>query len=160
MVGMMIAMATGMLSSLLIGTLLGVWIGKMFVATEVAMLIGMIIGFWTGRPIHLIAAIDGLLAGLMGGMMGAMLGVMVVKEAPIITFAFVFLSVTFSNLLLMFLIRKEASTSSSTQKGSFLFHPYYIRFAISLLVVLIILLSCAVYFQPTLFIQPVHPHHH
>lgn len=159
MTGMMIAMATGMLSSLLVGTILGVCIGKMFIATEIAMFVGMIVGFWTGRPIHLIASIDGLLAGMMGGMMGAMLGVMVVNEAPVFTLAFLTVSFTLSNILIVFLIRIEVITSSGMQKGQFLLHPYFPPFLLTILFALTILLCFAAYLQPTIAIHPHSPGH-
>jgi hypothetical protein len=46
------------------------------VPTIIAVLLGMVVGFAAGKPVSLMAAMDGMAAGIMGGMMGAMLGAM------------------------------------------------------------------------------------
>ncbi|WP_236703131.1 cupredoxin domain-containing protein [Paenibacillus xylanivorans] len=78
MPGMMIAMAVGMMSSLTLGIQLGIVFPRdLTVPSVTAILFGLGAGYFTGKPISLLAALDGMLAGIMGGMMGAMLGVMV-----------------------------------------------------------------------------------
>lgn len=78
MAGMMIAMTNAMMASISLGAILGTFITDkdLTIPTIASVLIGMIVGYLTGRPISLMASIDGLTAGIMGGMMGSMLGVM------------------------------------------------------------------------------------
>ncbi|WP_024633281.1 MULTISPECIES: cupredoxin domain-containing protein [Paenibacillus] len=77
MPGMMVAMTVGMMSSLALGVQLGILFPRdLTVPSITAILFGLGAGYFTGKPISLLAALDGMLAGIMGGMMGAMLGVM------------------------------------------------------------------------------------
>ncbi|MDN4603798.1 MULTISPECIES: cupredoxin domain-containing protein [Paenibacillus] len=77
MPGMMIAMSIGMMSSLALGFQLGiVFDHDLAVPSIIAILFGLGIGYFTGKPISVLASLDGMLAGIMGGMMGAMLGSM------------------------------------------------------------------------------------
>jgi plastocyanin len=109
---MMISMTAGMMSSLLIGTVLGTLTeGQLVFPTINAVLAGMVVGFCTGKPISLMAALDGLMAGIMGGMMGAMLGVMVISQTPSIVVGFVDLIFVVVMLLLVKLIKEEADIS-------------------------------------------------
>lgn len=81
MAGMMIAMTVGMMTSITLGALLGLLFDhNLTYASMAAIIIGMIAGYLTGKPISLMAAMDGMMAGIMGGMMGAMLGVMLIPE--------------------------------------------------------------------------------
>ncbi|MFS0874057.1 cupredoxin domain-containing protein [Paenibacillus xylanilyticus] len=77
MPGMMIAMSIGMMSSLALGFQLGiVFDHDLAVPTIIAILFGLGTGYFTGKPVSVLASLDGMLAGIMGGMMGAMLGSM------------------------------------------------------------------------------------
>jgi hypothetical protein len=78
MAGMMIAMTNSMMVSISLGAILGTFIQDkdLTIPTVTSVSIGMIVGYITGRPVSLMASIDGLTAGIMGGMMGSMLGVM------------------------------------------------------------------------------------
>jgi hypothetical protein len=76
---------------------------------------GMAVGFLTGKPIHLIASLDGVLTGIMGGMMDAMLSVMIQTESPIITLAYLIFVFTLSCILIIFLIRKEVLKNESSE---------------------------------------------
>lgn len=78
MPGMMIAMTIGMMSSLVLGVQLGIVFPRdLTVPSIAAILFGLGAGYFTGKPISILATLDGMLAGIMGGMMGAMLGVMI-----------------------------------------------------------------------------------
>ncbi|WP_051271207.1 hypothetical protein [Shimazuella kribbensis] len=160
MTGMMISMGIAMVSSLLLGTILGALIGEMFGATEITIFIGMLVGFCTGKPIHFIASLDGLLAGIMGGMMGVMLGVMIRNESPIITLAYLIFVFTLSCILMISLIRKEISDSSKVQGKLFLGHLYYMCLLFTILLGLTILLILAIYLNPTLPIYNPSDHMH
>ncbi|CAM4527853.1 cupredoxin domain-containing protein [Paenibacillus xylanexedens] len=77
MTGMMIAMSIGMMSSLALGFQLGiVFDHDLSVPSIIAILFGLGIGYFAGKPVSVLASLDGMLAGIMGGMMGAMLGSM------------------------------------------------------------------------------------
>lgn len=87
MAGMMIAMTAGMMSSLALGVILGVVMNRdLTLSTMIAILFGMGIGYLTGKPVSLMAALDGMMAGIMGGMMGAMLGVMLIVSDIMLLF--------------------------------------------------------------------------
>ncbi|WP_336775207.1 hypothetical protein [Paenibacillus sp. MMO-58] len=77
MAGMMIAMTVGMMSSLALGVQLGIVFQRdLTISSIIAVLFGLGAGYFTGKPVSIMASLDGMLAGIMGGMMGAMLGVM------------------------------------------------------------------------------------
>ncbi|MDQ0169517.1 cupredoxin domain-containing protein [Paenibacillus tundrae] len=77
MPGMMIAMSIGMMASLSLGFQLGVLFNHdLAVPSMIAILLGLGTGYFAGKPISVLASLDGMLAGIMGGMMGAMLGSM------------------------------------------------------------------------------------
>ena len=77
MPGMMIAMSIGMMSSLALGFQLGiVFDHDLAVPSIIAILFGLGTGYFTGKPVSVLASLDGMLSGIMGGMMGAMLGSM------------------------------------------------------------------------------------
>ncbi|MGG0288825.1 hypothetical protein ABEY41_27885 [Peribacillus butanolivorans] len=77
MTGMMVAMIMGMASSTAIGLISGViFKGDLTLSTIVAMSFSIIVGILVGKPIGLLAMVEGIAAGIMGGMMGAMLGEM------------------------------------------------------------------------------------
>jgi uncharacterized membrane protein YfcA len=106
MTGMMIAMTLAMVSSVPIGLLLGVWYQPdLNVPSFMGVLFGMVIGFLAGKPISLMAAMDGMLAGMMGGMMGVMFGNMLSDPTPMIWFVdFIFIVMIF---MFFFLIKEE-----------------------------------------------------
>jgi hypothetical protein len=122
MVGMMIAMAIGMISSLPLGLIAGLYTEDFSKATLIAVLYGLATGYWAGKPVSLMASIDGMLSGLMGGMMGAMLGGMLTSNRMmmLVLFLFVFLFIMF---VLLQLIRQETGNGKPGNRlwsGSFL----------------------------------------
>jgi hypothetical protein len=75
--------------------------------TMVSVILGIGLGYLTGRPVHIVATLDGMLAGIMGGLMGPMLGVMVAIENPLLMVGFldcVFIGMIFT---LVFFIREH-----------------------------------------------------
>ncbi|MDT8900137.1 cupredoxin domain-containing protein [Anaeroselena agilis] len=118
MAAMMIAMTVAMMSSILIGAVLGTLAnGSLLLPTVTAVSTGMIAGYFTGKPVSLMAAIDGMMAGIMGGMMGAMLGVMVLYQLPEYMIAFVNLIFLVVMFFLVKLIREEAGVSENNGKA-------------------------------------------
>lgn len=118
MAGMMIAMTAAMMSSILIGAVLGTLAsGNLLLPTVTAVSTGMLAGYFTGKPVSLMAAIDGMMAGIMGGMMGAMLGVMVLYQMPEYMIAFVNLIFIVVMFFLVKLIREEADVSEKSSKA-------------------------------------------
>ncbi|WP_405152684.1 cupredoxin domain-containing protein [Paenibacillus sp. FSL K6-0108] len=116
MPGMMIAMTIGMMSSLVLGVQLGIVFPRdLTVPSIAAILFGLGAGYFTGKPISILASLDGMLAGIMGGMMGAMLGVMIGPSYIMMIFVdilFIFIfSVAFQ------LSNQEANTSDKTNKN-------------------------------------------
>ncbi|MFB5763238.1 cupredoxin domain-containing protein [Paenibacillus medicaginis] len=96
MAGMMTAMTVGMMSSLALGVQLGiVFQYDLTVPSIIAILFGLGAGYFTGKPVSLMAALDGMLAGIMGGMMGAMLGAML---------GFSYIMVLFVDILFIFIM--------------------------------------------------------
>lgn len=96
MAGMMIAMTVGMISSLALGFQLGlVFQHSLEVPSIIAILFGLGAGYFIGKPVSLMAALDGMLAGIMGGLMGAMLGAMV---------GFSYMMVLFIDILFIFIM--------------------------------------------------------
>lgn len=119
MAAMMIAMTAAMMSSMLIGTVLGTLSkGNLFFPTVLSVSIGMITGYYTGKPVSLMAAIDGMMAGIMGGMMGSMLGVMVLYQLPAFMIAFINLIFIVVMFFLVRLINEEAGVSEKGSKSA------------------------------------------
>ncbi len=111
MAGMMIAMTNAMMSSVALGTILGVISDvELSTPTMIAVVFGMIVGYFTGKPISLMAALDGLGAGVMGGMMGAMLGVMLFPTKVSITIVFILAVFVIVNIVLLKVIDEEISS--------------------------------------------------
>jgi hypothetical protein len=116
MAGMMIAMTVGMMSSLALGVVLGVTIQHdLTLSTIIAVLFGMGAGYLTGKPISLMAALDGMMAGIMGGMMGAMLGVMLVVSDTLVLFIDIIFIFVMS--VLIQLIDEETGKTKVTNEG-------------------------------------------
>jgi hypothetical protein len=115
MAGMMVAMTNSMMVSISLGAILGTFSANKDLALPmiVSVSIGMIIGYLTGRPVSLMAAIDGLTAGIMGGMMGSMLGVML--HTKTIDFIIYFVDVIFV-LVMVLLIRMIDEEIKSRQE--------------------------------------------
>ncbi|BBH20772.1 hypothetical protein Back11_21170 [Paenibacillus baekrokdamisoli] len=116
MAGMMIAMTIGMIASIAFGTLIGLlYRPDLTTPTIAAVLFGMVCGYLSGKPIRLIAALDGMLAGIMGGMMGAMLGVMIESKGTVIV---LFIDVVFIFVLLVLhqFISEESSVTRQSQE--------------------------------------------
>ncbi|WP_337035117.1 cupredoxin domain-containing protein [Paenibacillus illinoisensis] len=116
MAGMMVAMTVGMMSSLALGVQLGiVFQHDLTIPSIIAILFGLGAGYFTGKPVSLLASLDGMLAGIMGGMMGAMLGVMIGPS---------YIVVLFVDILFIFILSvalqladQEAENSQKTNKS-------------------------------------------
>jgi uncharacterized membrane protein (DUF441 family)/plastocyanin len=119
MAGMMVAMTNAMMSSIAIGAILGTVIQDkdLTIPTIASVSIGMVVGYLTGRPVSLMASIDGLTAGIMGGMMGSMLGVMLQPKSIDVMIYFIDIVFIFVLVLLIRLIDEE--TKSSKQETSY-----------------------------------------
>jgi thiamine transporter ThiT len=116
MPGMMIAMTTGMMSSLVLGVQLGILFPRdLTVPSIAAILFGLGAGYFTGKPISILATLDGMLAGIMGGMMGAMLGVMI--GPSYIMMIFVDILFIFILSVALQLSNQETDTSDKTNKS-------------------------------------------
>lgn len=113
MAGMMISMTNSMMSSVAIGSILGILIQDkdLSMPTIISVTLGMIVGFMTGRPVSLMAAIDGLTAGIMGGMMGSMLGVMLQPKSTDVMIYFIDIVFVAVIVLLIRLIDEETKTN-------------------------------------------------
>lgn len=114
MAGMMISMTNAMMTSIAIGTILGtLFVNKDLTIPMIASVsIGMIMGYITGRPVSLMASLDGLTAGIMGGMMGSMLGVMLQPKS--IDLVIYFIDVVF--VLIIFILIRLIDDESKTNK--------------------------------------------
>ncbi|PYY25897.1 cupredoxin domain-containing protein [Paenibacillus illinoisensis] len=116
MSGMMIAMSIGMMSSIALGFQLGiVFDHDLAIPSIIAILFGLGVGYLTGKPISVLASLDGMLAGIMGGMMGAMLGSML---------SFTYIMVLFIDIVFIFiffvvlqLISSESVERKKTNKS-------------------------------------------
>ncbi|MEW4428188.1 cupredoxin domain-containing protein [Paenibacillus pabuli] len=116
MSGMMIAMSIGMMSSIALGFQLGiVFDHDLAIPSIIAILFGLGVGYLTGKPISVLASLDGMLAGIMGGMMGAMLGSML---------GFTYIMVLFIDIVFIFiffvvlqLISSESMERKKTNKS-------------------------------------------
>jgi hypothetical protein len=113
MAGMMISMTNAMMVSISIGVILGSIIQDkdLTIPTILSVSIGMIVGYLTGRPVSLMASLDGLTAGIMGGMMGSMLGVMLQPKSMDIMIYFVDVGFVLVMVLLVRLIDDETKTN-------------------------------------------------
>ncbi|WP_166240124.1 cupredoxin domain-containing protein [Paenibacillus turpanensis] len=113
MAGMMISMTIAMMSSIALGVILGVVAQPdLTIPTITAILAGMLAGYASGKPISLMAAMDGMLAAIMGGMMGAMLGAMLTVSSEIMLL-FVDILFIFIMSVLNQLIDEESGRKSS-----------------------------------------------
>lgn len=112
MAGMMIAMTNSMMVSISLGAILGTFIQNkdLTIPTIASVSIGMIVGYLTGRPVSLMASIDGLTAGIMGGMMGSMLGVMLQPKSIDVMIYFIDVVFVLVMVLLIGMIDEETKT--------------------------------------------------
>lgn len=116
MPGMMIAMTVAMMSSLALGVQLGIVFPRdLTVPSITAILLGLAAGYFTGKPISILATLDGMLAGIMGGMMGAMLGAMV--GPSYIMMIFVDILFVFILSVALQLANQETDTNDKTNKS-------------------------------------------
>jgi hypothetical protein len=115
MTGMMIAMTNAMMASISLGAILGTFIQDkdLTIPTITSVSIGMIVGYMTGRPVSLMASIDGLTAGIMGGMMGSMLGVMLQAKSIDVMIYFIDIVFVLVLVLLIRLIDEETKTKKN-----------------------------------------------
>lgn len=113
MTGMVVAMTNSMMTSVAIGTFLGISIQDkdLAIPTIIAVSIGMVVGYGTGRPISLMASLEGFSAGIMGGMMGAMLGVMLSPQSAEIIVYFIDVINFFISVLLLRIMDEEMKTN-------------------------------------------------
>jgi hypothetical protein len=90
----------------------------------------MAVGNFTGKPIYLVASLDGLLAGIMGGICG-MLGAMAPPENPVLIVGFMNVVFIVIMLFLLRLIRQETlrldgpnGTNPVAIHGESTLHPF------------------------------------
>jgi ribose/xylose/arabinose/galactoside ABC-type transport system permease subunit len=109
MAGMIINMTNSMMASIALGSILGIYAKDMDLTSPIIISVsfGMIVGFITGRPISLLASLEGIMAGVMGGMMGAMLGVMLQPNSAQMMVAFLDLIYILVTALLLRVIDQE-----------------------------------------------------
>lgn len=115
MTGMIVSMTNSTMTSMSFGTILGILIqdkGLTF-PTMIAVSIGMIVGYITGKPISLIASLDGITAGIMGGMMGTMLGIMLQPNSTQIMIFFIDIIYILVTVLLLRVIDQDTKTNQN-----------------------------------------------
>jgi uncharacterized membrane protein (DUF441 family) len=148
MAGMMIAMTNAMMTGIALGVILGTFIQDkdLTIPTIASVSIGMIVGYITGRPVSLMASIDGLTAGIMGGMMGSMLGVMLQPKSIDLMIYFIDAVFVFIMVLLIRLIDEEAKTNKqeSINWKPLIANPF-------LLVALLVFMGVLVFGKGTIF---------
>ncbi|WP_088042303.1 cupredoxin domain-containing protein [Bacillus sp. EAC] len=148
MTGMMISMTNSMMTSIALGTLLGVFAESkdLTIPTIAAITIGVIIGYLNGRPVSLMASLDGVTAAIMGGMMGSMLGVMLQPKSIDIMVYFIDILFVFVFVILIRLIGEETreKKQESLVKKPLIANPI-------VLVVLLVFMGVFVFGKTTLF---------
>lgn len=119
MTGMMIAMTNSMMVSISLGAIIGTFIKDkdLTIPTIASVLIGGIVGYLTGRPVSLMASIDGLTAGIMGGMMGSMIGVMLQPKS--IDVMIYFIDILFVLVIVLLIRMIDEETKSDKQESSY-----------------------------------------
>lgn len=148
MAGMMISMTNSMMGSIAIGAILGTFIQDkdLTIPTIASVSIGMIVGYFTGRPISLMASIDGLTAGMMGGMMGSMLGVMLQPKSTDVMIYFIDVVFVLVIVLLIGMIDEEtkAIKEESNRRKPLVTNPF-------MLVAILVFIGIFVFGKGTLF---------
>jgi ABC-type xylose transport system permease subunit len=115
MAGMIISMTNSMMASIALGIILGIHAKDMDLTSPsiISISIGMIMGYITGRPISLMASLEGIIAGIMGGMMGAMLGVMLQPNSAPMMMTFIDVIYILVTALLIRVIDQELKTKKN-----------------------------------------------
>lgn len=130
MAGMMISMTNSMMASITIGSILGILIQNkdLTIPTIISVTLGMIVGYITGKPVSLMASIDGLTAGIMGGMMGSMLGVMLQPKSTDVMVYFIDIVFVAVMVLLIRLIDEETKThkQETFNKKPIVANPFFL----------------------------------
>jgi hypothetical protein len=112
--GMRIAMIVGMMSGIALGMNFGVVFHDLSLSTIFSSGIGILCGYITGKPISLMAAVDGFIAGIMGGIMGPMTVAMLSDPFLLIWFVdFIFIIAMF----LVFQLIKNAKEAFSAPRA-------------------------------------------
>lgn len=128
MAGMMIAMTNSMMASIALGAILGTFIQDkdLTIPTIASVSTGMVVGYLTGRPVSLMASIDGLTAGIMGGMMGSMLGVMLQPKSIDVMIYFIDVVFVVVIVLLISMIDEEtkAQKPETTVRKPLIANPF------------------------------------
>jgi hypothetical protein len=159
--GMMISMTNSMMGSLTYGTIFGIiYQPNIATPTVISIILGMMIGYINGKPITLMASMDGLMAGIMGGMMGAMLGVMLQPTGAKLVITFITIIYTIMMALLIKMVSDETD-SFQNKKGqkNLTITSIILTTAISFILVGIVLLGNNVFPNnrvSALFIEPEH----
>ena len=117
--GKMISMTNSMMTSLTIGTICGILLRDtdLTIPTIISMTIGIITGYLTGKPLSLMAVLEGLTAGIMGGMMGAMLGIMLQETYLNLLIYFIDVVFVLVTILLIKVIDQETSKFNKDEKS-------------------------------------------
>ncbi|PET42345.1 hypothetical protein CN514_22760 [Bacillus sp. AFS001701] len=148
MTGMMISMTNAMMTSIALGTILGTFAHTkdLTIPTIVSITIGIIVGYLNGRPVSVMASLDGVTAAIMGGMMGSMLGVMLQPKSIDFMVYFVDILFVFVFVILIRLIGEETSDKKQVApvKKPLIANPI-------VLIVLLVFMGVFVFGKSTLF---------
>ncbi|PFH92677.1 hypothetical protein [Bacillus sp. AFS088145] len=117
--GKMISMTNSMMTSVTIGTIFGILFRNtdLTIPTIISMTAGILIGYLTGKPLSLMAVLEGITAGIMGGMMGAMLGIMLQETYLNILIYFIDVVFVLVTILLIKVIDQEVSKFNKNEKS-------------------------------------------
>lgn len=148
MTGMMISMTNSMMTSIALGTILGTFAHTkdLAIPTIASITIGIIIGYLNGRPVSLMASLDGVTAAIMGGMMGSMLGVMLQPKS--IDFMVYFVDILFV-FVFVILIRLISEETKETKQETPVKKPLIANPIV--LIVLLVFMGVFVFGKSTLF---------
>ena len=143
MTGMIASMTNAMMTSIAIGNLLGAFLKDkdLSIPTIIAVSVGIIVGYSTGRPLSLIAALEGVTAGIMGGMMGAMLGVMVPLNTTGLMVCFIDILYLFVNAILFQVIDSETVSVNKPTKNDFSFANLFVMIGILMILSFLVYLN-------------------
>ncbi|MES9685844.1 cupredoxin domain-containing protein, partial [Gottfriedia acidiceleris] len=148
MTGMMISMTNSMMTSIALGTILGTFAHTkdLTIPTIASITFGIIIGYLNGRPVSLMASLDGVTAAIMGGMMGSMLGVMLQPKSIDFMVYFIDILFVFVFVILIRLIGEETSEKKQEApvKKPLIANPI-------VLIVLLVFMGVFVFGKSTLF---------
>ncbi|MEH7347691.1 hypothetical protein [Gottfriedia acidiceleris] len=118
-VGKMISMTNSMMTSVTVGTIFGILFRNtdLAIPTIISMTAGILIGYLTGKPLSLMAILEGITAGIMGGMMGAMLGIMLQETYLNILIYFIDVVFVLVTILLIKVIDQEVNKYNKNEKS-------------------------------------------